>query len=276
LLAGKDKKAGGTWLALNSRGWLAAVTNIRSKQSLKESADLKSRGQLILRLLDYRYNRIDNNADSLNAECAELANRLQQLMAKEIEEYSAFNLLAWDLNTRQPAPLYATNAVPSPHHFTGGSDDNDVAGGISNSILSEACSWPKVQDGKRRLESIVAELNAASNTQPNNFTPTNTADVYSSQLQMVKKLFQMLTDCQQPYYDDSLLPTNTGLPVENERHLSTIYVRPVLTGGQHYGTRSSTVILVDRNGQVDVWERTHSPQSIGSATDDTVHLSFQL
>ena len=49
LLAGKDQRAGGTWLGVNNRGWLAALTNFRSPMDM--AADAPSRGALVASFL---------------------------------------------------------------------------------------------------------------------------------------------------------------------------------------------------------------------------------
>ena len=45
LLAGKDLKAGGTWLGITGSGKIAAITNYRDPSSIKESAP--SRGRIV-------------------------------------------------------------------------------------------------------------------------------------------------------------------------------------------------------------------------------------
>ncbi|MGI9135282.1 MAG: NRDE family protein, partial [Rhodoferax sp.] len=45
ILAGQDLQAGGTWLGVNQRGWLAALTNFRSGQT--QRTDTPSRGGLV-------------------------------------------------------------------------------------------------------------------------------------------------------------------------------------------------------------------------------------
>jgi uncharacterized protein with NRDE domain len=61
-------------------------------------------------------------------------------------------------------------------------------------------------------------------------------------------LFALLAD--RNTYPDPLLP-DTGFGIERERHLS-----PVFIAGSDYGTRSSTVLLIERDGRVTFVERT--------------------
>jgi uncharacterized protein with NRDE domain len=66
---------------------------------------------------------------------------------------------------------------------------------------------------------------------------------------------------------DELLP-DTGIGMEMERFLSPIFI-----ASPRYGTRSSTVILIDRDGNVTYGERTFGP---GSAAAATVWLTFRI
>jgi uncharacterized protein with NRDE domain len=61
------------------------------------------------------------------------------------------------------------------------------------------------------------------------------------------KLFEMLND--KTLAPDSDLP-DTGLPVETEKKISSIFVE-----NKNYGTRSSTVILIDKDNRVTFIEK---------------------
>ncbi|HYS44769.1 MAG TPA: NRDE family protein, partial [Geobacteraceae bacterium] len=63
-----------------------------------------------------------------------------------------------------------------------------------------------------------------------------------------EELFALLAD--RSRYPDPLLP-DTGFGIERERHLSPIFI-----AGSDYGTRSSTVLLIDRDDRVTFVERT--------------------
>jgi uncharacterized protein with NRDE domain len=96
--------------------------------------------------------------------------------------------------------------------------------GLSNHLLDTP--WPKVQRGKERLKSILDQ-----------------SVIQASQL------FQFL-------YDDHRAPDDqlpeTGIGLERERALSSMFIKT--TG---YGTRCSTVILVDHQGNVEFTERVY-------------------
>jgi uncharacterized protein with NRDE domain len=97
--------------------------------------------------------------------------------------------------------------------------------GLSNSLLD--VPWPKVLLGKQKLRSVLM-----SRKKP---TP--------------ERLFALLDD-RAPAPDDALPATGVGL--EWERMLSPLFIHRSVPA---YGTRSSTVILVDRAGTAVFAER---------------------
>jgi uncharacterized protein with NRDE domain len=91
--------------------------------------------------------------------------------------------------------------------------------------------WPKVQKSKRAL-----------------------ADVLSSEKKPdPEMIFKILADRARP--DDEALP-DTGVGLEWERILSPIFVT-----SDNYGTRASTVILIDNQGEVTFIERAFKAKS---------------
>ncbi|PSQ61580.1 MAG: hypothetical protein BRD27_03160 [Bacteroidetes bacterium QH_10_64_19] len=94
--------------------------------------------------------------------------------------------------------------------------------GLSNAQLDDP--WPKVQRGTARMEAVLK----------NEVDPD--------------RLLAILND-REPAPDDALPDTGVGL--EAERMLS-----PPFIDGESYGTRSSTVILMDRSGTLTFVERT--------------------
>ncbi|SDC24866.1 Uncharacterized conserved protein, contains NRDE domain [Melghirimyces thermohalophilus] len=95
--------------------------------------------------------------------------------------------------------------------------------GLSNALLDTP--WPKVERGKEMLSDCGGDWEQEA-------------------------LFQVLADAD-PAPDHTLPDTGVGL--EMERGLSSIWID--LPG---YGTRSSTILTVDNNGQVGFVERTFS------------------
>lgn len=102
--------------------------------------------------------------------------------------------------------------------------------GLSNHLLETP--WPKVEKGKREIQSLLKKPDV------------RTAD-----------FFPMLSD--ETIGDDEQLP-DTGVGLARERALSPAFIK-----SPGYGTRSSTVILVDYNNQVSFHERVYDPVSAG-------------
>ena len=155
-----------------------------------------------------------------------------QTLANEQQRYGGFNLI--------------TGVLPDQLHYV--SNRNGQAAiplqpgvhALSNAFLDTP--WPKVRHGKRHFTKLVhdpAELR-------------------------VEDLFALLTD-KTPAADTDL--PDTGIGLEKERWLSSIFIP-----GEHYGTRCSTVILLDAAGKFSLFERTFQP---GQPAKD-VEMSFVL
>ena len=112
--------------------------------------------------------------------------------------------------------------------------------GISNHLLDTP--WPKVERGRSRL-----------------------ADVLSGREPSPNELFDILADTSHP--DDRELP-DTGIGIEWERLLSSVFIRSDI-----YGTRSSTVLLVDHEGTVRFIERSFTA---GPVPFETVQFELRI
>lgn len=102
--------------------------------------------------------------------------------------------------------------------------------GLSNHLLDS--SWPKVERGKRALSELLAHGDAIS----------------------TEAVFQFLAD--RTLVADESLP-DTGVGLEVERVLSPLFIASPV-----YGTRCSTVVLIDRNENVTFIERTFDAGSL--------------
>ncbi|HWA34617.1 MAG TPA: NRDE family protein [Cyclobacteriaceae bacterium] len=100
--------------------------------------------------------------------------------------------------------------------------------GLSNHLLDTP--WPKVKRGKEKLKTILKEKTIAPTT-----------------------LFEFLLDDQRAA--DADLP-DTGVGLERERALSSMFIK-----SPGYGSRCSTVLLVDRAGHVTFAERVYDLQT---------------
>ncbi|HRW12415.1 MAG TPA: NRDE family protein [Syntrophomonas sp.] len=112
--------------------------------------------------------------------------------------------------------------------------------GLSNSVLDDP--WPKLAKGKHTLAGIMAD-----------------------KVLDVERLFTMMADREQP--SDEMLP-QTGVSLEMERVLA-----PAFVISPQYGTRTTTVLLIDRAGQVQFRERSFA---VGQTDKwNEVHYEFE-
>ncbi|WP_263786295.1 NRDE family protein [Salinibacter grassmerensis] len=127
VLAGRDRKAGGTWLGITRRGHWATVTNVRDERPHRE--DAPSRGRLV--------------ADYLRDEPAPDA-YLEDVEA-EADQYNGFNLLVGTAEST----FYYSNRDGTPRPVQSGIH------GMSNAQLDDP--WPKVERGTSRLDTLCNE-----------------------------------------------------------------------------------------------------------------------
>jgi uncharacterized protein with NRDE domain len=113
--------------------------------------------------------------------------------------------------------------------------------GLSNHLLDTP--WPKVVKGKDELARLISQII----------------------LPEPEEFFEMLGD--RTVATDSELP-DTGVGVERERMLS-----PVFISSPDYGTRSSIILLIDRNDLVTFMERTFNGDTTRAST---VRYDFQI
>jgi uncharacterized protein with NRDE domain len=112
--------------------------------------------------------------------------------------------------------------------------------GLSNHLLDTP--WPKVEQGKDKFSRAISK----SVIEP-------------------EVLFEMLYD--EKRAEDQLLP-DTGIGLERERALSSMFIK---TNG--YGTRCSTVVLIDRQNNVLYSERTYN---VATFEHNTLSFQFQI
>lgn len=133
IVAGRDLRAGGTWLGVTRAGRWSAITNHRDLS--RHTPEARSRGELVAHFL---------RGDESPAEYA-------AGLATRMHDYNGFNLLlgdgddAWWISNR--APELAGPIAPGIH-------------GISNALLDTP--WPKVSRGKRELAALLDPETAPS------------------------------------------------------------------------------------------------------------------
>lgn len=131
LLAGRDLKAGGTWMGITRGGRFAAVTNFRDPSDKRSTA--RSRGGLVTEFL------LGHEAPG----------EFLAGLAARVHEYNGFNLILGDVEglfyygSREGT----TRAIEPGVH------------GLSNHLLDEP--WPKVKRARLAMEQAVADRDPA-------------------------------------------------------------------------------------------------------------------
>src|SRR6185437_11658291 len=196
ILAGRDLRANGTWLALDRQRRFGVVTNFRDLQ--KPQPQAPSRGNLVPRFLSE----------------AASPSRFLAMLAADAGGYAGFNLLLADTSSLG----YASNRT---HPFARALPPGVY--GLSNQLLDTP--WPKLRRVRQEFETWLAQ-------------PRGSTD----------ELLAMLADRTRVAADEDL--PRTGLPTEWERILSSPFVLH-----PDYGTRSSTVLLLEHSGAFVLIER---------------------
>ena len=125
ILAGRDLKAGGTWLGITRKGRFAAITNYRDPKSMKTNAP--SRGELVINFL------LGNNS---------LSEFSKELLSSS-DLYNGYNLLYADKESiRYFSNQTKKQLVLSPGIY-----------GLSNHLLDTP--WPKVEKSKKSFKNIL-------------------------------------------------------------------------------------------------------------------------
>ena len=158
---------------------------------------------------------------------ADFPAELAQLPA-QTSRYAGYNLIAGHLSER----LYYYSNRPHDHAPAKPVLLEHGFHALSNARLDTP--WPKVERGKAAFMQLVR----------------------SNQIN-TDALFAMLADRQ--IAKDADLP-DTGIGLERERWLSSIFIQQAEFA---YGTRCSTLILMDRAGKVSCHERTYLPGKAG-------------
>lgn len=193
ILAGRDLQGGGSWLGIDRRGRVAALTNVRNPADIRPGR--RSRGELVPAFL--------GQPDSARHFAAGLNGN----------SYPGFNLLLYDGSGISWLSNRAASAPPlAPGLYA-----------LSNAALDTP--WPKILRAKRLLADLLESPEVAPDS-----------------------LMQLLADTWQP--EESELP-DTGVGRAWERALA-----PICIHAPDYGSRASTVILIDRAGCVNLVERT--------------------
>jgi len=161
------------------------------------------------------------------------------------EPRNGFNLILADLQGKTCA--WATNRPPQ-HRLAG-----PGVHAVSNASLDTP--WPKLTRLKQRLADAVAQGGPAAD--------------------LADTLFDALAD--RAVAPDAELPS-TGVPLERERQLSPAFIHMAAPSGQGaaYGTRCSTLVVVERQAGRRVVHVSERSFDAAAAISGTVTLSFEL
>lgn len=228
--AGRDEASGGTWLGVTREGRFAAVTSYRDNQPI--DATLPPIEQLTL--------------DFLASEDAPVTHVRQ--FQRNRGTHPPFNLLAG--TTRQV--YYAGTNTRLPLAVTHGVHT------ISNGLLDER--WPKCVELEQLLGAYLLSNGgfsiplgafsrlATSTARGASALPTpSTSELKADDI--IAAGFAMLAD--RTTYTSGL--PNTGVDKDEEVRLSACFVL-----GKEHGTRSSAVLIMERDGSVRFEERSYN------------------
>ncbi|XP_005096191.2 transport and Golgi organization protein 2 homolog [Aplysia californica] len=234
-------REGGTWLGMNSSGKLAVLLNILGQQDPNKLG----RGHLVTKFISGSED-IDQYGTAIH---------------KQRYSYNGFNLVLFDLGKQEDSltvkPLYISNAMNYCSCVTKRNLPANTFFGVSNSPLEYP--FQKVEQGRARFGRIVCQY-------PN----------VSSRQHLIDNLMGLMQDQTNLLPDPVLevVAASVGFsPLRTGQHSAVNVYSPA----QRYGSRTSSLILVDGEGQVDYVERNtffgsdDLPESV-----DTVHKVFSL
>lgn len=233
-------KEGGTWLGMNTEGKIGVLLNIMGQVDHSK----KGRGFLVSNYLSQDWDMDEYTASVL----------------KERHDYNGFNLILFDLGKQEDCltakPVYITNAADYHSCITMRALPSNTFFGVSNSPLEYP--FQKVVQGKQRFGHIVSQY--------------PTVDLKEH---LVKDLMELMAD------RTSLLPDPILEKAASQRGVNPAYAScrsaiNTYSPCEHYGSRTTTVILVDGKQNVDYIERTVDLLAEPTPTERTAHKTFQL
>ena len=204
IIAGRDERAGGTWLGVTETGRFAAITNHYNPTG-DHDLKLQSRGDIVSSYLV--------TGDSLDKFSSDLDHKRNS--------YNGFGFVFGDFSRLR----YQNNRNDTVTDITEG------VHGLSNHFLNSP--WPRVEAGKRKLSHLLTsegEVNA-------------------------EHLFEILRD------RNAANDYKSPLDLSNFSRSNKPSEMPIFIQLGDYGTRSSSVVLVDSEGTVTFEERTFHPST---------------
>ena len=155
-----------------------------------------------------------------------------------MQDYNGFNLVVGDFQSQKLA-YFSNRQGQQPREL------NPGLYGISNGVLDS--KWPKVERGKARFANLLSSVSDLERVSP-------------------QSVFDTVMNEQSKGYEADELP-ETGLPLEVEQLMSSIFIQPCNLRGAGYGTRSQTLLMVHRNGSAQLCERSRPAQKADLNSD---------
>ncbi|KAM3717391.1 Transport and Golgi organization protein [Dirofilaria immitis] len=240
ILAGRDEKENvrGTWLCMNSAGRISNLLTITVPIHEMKSSSV-TRGILPIDFV------------KSNKQPEEFC----KLLISTVNRYNAFQILCFQRNeydqyeiaglTYQSKDNVEVTKYPPGIH------------GFSNSPSCEP--FKKVRRGVEKVSGIVEEINAEN----------------LSEAEIIERLLQLATDKYQCFPDDQI-KRRCGRSNELCKYRTAIFVR--YPDGIPYGTRSHTIIIVDRNNRATYYEKSMETKtgkvSEATWTERTFHFDL--
>ncbi|KAF6766976.1 Protein of unknown function DUF833 [Kalmanozyma brasiliensis GHG001] len=233
ILSARDSTGGGTWLGITRNGAFATLTNFTELSApLPPGLDaFESRGRLVRDWLSHASTR--SPAKSVGEAEMEVHEYLARVGEKG-ERFPGFNLLIGLPSDEGTVVGYITNRTADGQVERGREGDiflptTQSPAGMSNSTLTNP--WAKVTSGSARFNVILAQA------------PQDDQDA------VVEQLF------------DLLWTSSTPKPAQRSELRNSVLISPLelpaaTEGGRDwYATRTSTVIVVGRDGRARLVER---------------------
>ncbi|VDK76088.1 unnamed protein product [Onchocerca ochengi] len=240
ILAGRDEKETirGTWLCMNSAGRISNLLTItvpihEMKSSSITREDfltlMENSSENCLQLLVLQIEHRRESTQSRGIVCQKNSQILRLVEKNERDQYEVAGL------TYQSEDNIEVTRYPPGIH------------GFSNSPSCEP--FKKVQRGVDKVSDIIEEINTEN----------------LSEAEIIERLLQLATDKYQCFPDDQI-KRRCGRSNELCKYRAAIFVR--YPDGIPYGTRSHTIIIVDRNNRATYYEKSMETKT-GKASEAT-------
>lgn len=277
ILSARDPAGGGTWLGVTRNGAFATLTNFTelSAPLPQGMAAFESRGQLVKDWLVSQSQSQHTNRDGQDngRGVEETTREIEAYMAKvraKLDRFPGFNLLVGAVSTQGTVVGYITNRTidgkldsdrqadifpprPTVSRPTPDADEkaaaavantentpvythalasqHELPGGMSNSVLTQP--WAKVTSGSLAFTSTLAHSRLLL------------PDRNAAEATLVEELFDVLWTCSDP------------VPAQRSELRNSVLIPPLEMphANDWYATRTSTVILLGRDGRSKFVER---------------------